>query len=208
MVQTLNSSLTMFARRAFQTPALRQFSKRLHKPQNIVHPIPSIRTQHQAFHFQSRRSAPLRDDRPVYEYDPNKHQSARPLFTPRARRDLGRSGFAIVVLGVGGGIYYFSHIEEVPWTGRKRFNCYSAESVAEQGDMMYRMTMDEYGSKILPEWDARSQQVQRVLNRLLPVSGIGGQWEVYVINDNSMVPFFVASEFNKGIANNWVIRNL
>lgn len=150
----------MFSRRALQSPILRQFGRGLPKPRNTARTTPSIQARLQPFHLQTRRPIRLPDDRPAYEYDPNKQHSARPLFTPRMRRDVGRSGAIIVVLGVGGGIYYISNIEEVPFTSRKRFNCYSKESVAEQGEMMYKMILNEYGNRILPASDPRSRQVQ------------------------------------------------
>ena len=44
--------------------------------------------------------------------------------------------------------------------------------------------MQEYQDQILPEWDTRTRQVQKVLDRLIPSSGLAGEkWEVHVIDD-------------------------
>lgn len=92
-------------------------------------------------------------------------------------------GIAVVVIAACGTIFYLSHIEEVPITGRRRFNCFSQESAVEEGELLYRMLMEQERQHILPEWDHRVKQVQRVLDRLLPVSGMGdANWEVHVLN--------------------------
>lgn len=53
--------------------------------------------------------------------------------------------------------------------------------------MMYRMVMQdaiEQGA-LLPEWDRRSRMVQRVMDRLIPASGLEDQkWEVHVIESD------------------------
>lgn len=49
---------------------------------------------------------------------------------------------------------------------------------------MYRMIMQEasQASALLPAWDKRSQMVQRVMDRLIPASGLEDvRWEVHVI---------------------------
>lgn len=74
-------------------------------------------------------------------------------------------------------------MEEVPITGRRRFNCYSKEEMAEQGASIYRDIMEEEGEYILPQSDPIVQSVERVLKRLLPASGLADEsWEVHVID--------------------------
>ena len=78
----------------------------------------------------------------------------------------------VVVVG-GGAVYYVSNLEEVPVSGRRRFNCYSNASVEREGEMMYRMVMQDAINDgiLLPEWDKRSRMVQRVMDRLVsPIS--------------------------------------
>ena len=72
-------------------------------------------------------------------------------------------------------------------SGRRRFNCYSDASVEREGEMMYRMVMNEAAQSraLLPEWDRRARMVQRVMDRLIPASGLVDQkWEVHVIESN------------------------
>lgn len=169
----------MFARRL----ALRQCGilKRYNLASSIIR-----RTQP----FQTQRSfrIPANEDKPAYEYDPHKHQSAKPIFIPGPKFS-GRSGIFLLILGAGGTIFYFSNIEEVPITGRKRFNCFDQHSAEEQGAILYQDLMNTYKKSILPSWDPRVAQVERVLTRLLPVVsklGIEGSsdgWEVHVIDE-------------------------
>lgn len=79
------------------------------------------------------------------------------------------------MLGVsGGGCYYVTHIEEVPVSGRKRFMCFSEESVEKEAGLSYQRIMDDarrQGS-VLPEWDARSRMVKRVMDRLIAAGNL------------------------------------
>jgi hypothetical protein len=78
---------------------------------------------------------------------------------------------AVVVFG-GGVYFYVSHLETVPVSGRRRFNCYSEDRVEEEGKMMYNMIMQQDRDAILPAWDPRTRMVQRVMNKLIPASGL------------------------------------
>lgn len=76
------------------------------------------------------------------------------------------------------------NLEEVPVSHRRRFNIVGPAKEAEAGKMMYQQTMQQFGNQILPDSHPKSRMVQRVLNRLIPHSGLEGeQWEVHVIND-------------------------
>lgn len=89
-------------------------------------------------------------------------------------------------------IFYFSNIEEVPITGRKRFNCYSKERAVQEGMLLYEMIMEDERGNILPDSDPRVIQVERVLSRLIPVSGMSdGNWEVHVIDDPGMLQMLI-----------------
>ncbi len=57
-------------------------------------------------------------------------------------------------------------------SGRRRFNCYSEETVEAEGQRMYRMIMDESQNALLPAWDPRSRMVERVMAKLIPASGL------------------------------------
>lgn len=101
--------------------------------------------------------------------------------------------FRAGVLVVGGGIVVWvgSNIEKVPVSGRWRFNCVSEEYEAQLGRMGYQQVMQEFGGKILSPRDPRHQMVDRVLARLLPASGLKGDWEYHVIDDPDQVNAFV-----------------
>jgi hypothetical protein len=125
-------------------------------------------------------------------WDPEHARNAKPLFTDGQFASAVRSkGFALIMtIAIGGGItFYYLNLEEVPVSGRKRFNCYSDASVEREGEMMYRMVMQDaiQQGALLPEWDRRSRMVQRVMDRLIPASGLEDQkWEVHVIESNGM----------------------
>jgi predicted Zn-dependent protease len=55
--------------------------------------------------------------------------------------------------------------------------------------------LERNGVRILPEWDPRTVRVRRVMERLIPFSGLveeeGEKWEVYVVDDPRMVNAFV-----------------
>jgi hypothetical protein len=114
----------------------------------------------------------------------------------------------IAIIAVGSGtIFYFSNLEEVPVSGRKRFNCYSDATVEAEGYRMYRMIMQENQDQVLPSWDRRSKMVARVMDRLIPASGLTNvEWEVHVIDSPGEHPRFIAGRFgekkvDKNVAN-------
>jgi Zn-dependent protease with chaperone function len=95
-------------------------------------------------------------------------------------------------------VFYFAHLETVPISGRTRFNIFSEESVRKVGEMEYRLLLDELrekGVRVLPPWDWRVIKVKKVMERLLPFSGVrdkwGEQWEVVVVDDDRTANAFV-----------------
>ncbi len=95
-------------------------------------------------------------------------------------------------IGAAGTGFYVYNLEEVPVSGRRRFNVYSADSEKQQGAAMYQQTMQEYRSQIMPAYTKEHQQVQRVLDRLIPHSGLAGeQWEIHVIDDEMKNAFVI-----------------
>ncbi len=125
------------------------------------------------------------------DFDPNDPRilNARPLVNV-GRVIRSPRTHTIVVLAVAGAlIFYFSNIEVVPVSGRRRFNCFSDETVRELAELQFRHTLAEIeaqGGRFLPDWDGRTLMVRRVMRRLIPVSGMDGDdWEVRVIDDPS-----------------------
>lgn len=121
-------------------------------------------------------------------YDVEEARRAKPLFTNEQISGAVRSPKLkwIAVIAVGSGtIFYFSNLETVPVSGRKRFNCYSDATLEAEGARAYRMILQEHARSILPEWDRRTKLVKKVMARLIPASGLEHvDWEVHVISSN------------------------
>ncbi|KAL6150502.1 metalloendopeptidase [Exserohilum turcicum] len=100
--------------------------------------------------------------------------AARPTFY----RDVG-------LLSAGAGGFYLYNLEEVPVSGRRRFNIIPAQLEEALGQSSVEQVRQQYRGRILPESDGRVQLVKRVLERLLPYAegeGLQGlDWEVAVI---------------------------
>lgn len=101
--------------------------------------------------------------------------AARPTFY----RDIG-----FLSAGVAG--LYVYNIEEVPVSGRRRFNIVPPAIEEAMGKSTVEQVRQEFQGRILPDYDPRVRQVQKVLDRLLPyVEGEGLKnlnWEVAVID--------------------------
>ncbi|TVY85717.1 Mitochondrial metalloendopeptidase, partial [Lachnellula willkommii] len=127
------------------------------------------------------------------KFDPEQVRSAKPLLTVEQLWHVATHGWTklvVVVGGVGAVVFYVSNLEEVPVSGRRRFNCYSDKSVEAQGDMMYEKTMRDARGAILPDYDPRVKKVHRVMERLIPASGMEDtRWELHVIHSDEMNAF-------------------
>src|SRR6187402_116996 len=97
---------------------------------------------------------PRRPTRVVhYRYNPEEVQRAKPLLTTDQVFSAARSPttkWIIVVASGSAAIFYISNLEEVPVSGRRRFNCYSDATVEAEGRRMYDMIMQENHNAILP----------------------------------------------------------
>ena len=117
----------------------------------------------------------------------NRTQSIKYLWqsSPAFRYGVGASG-----VGTVGFIGY--NIETVPVSGRRRFNWVSPAQEEEMGKQQYGQILQEFRGKILPRWHPHTMMVHRVLDRLIPASGLEGQeWEVHVIDDKEQMNAFV-----------------
>jgi Zn-dependent protease with chaperone function len=108
--------------------------------------------------------------------------AARPTFY----RDVG-------VLTAGTGAVYVLNLEEVPVSGRRRFNVVSARMEASLAASTVAEIQQQYAGRILADGDARVRLVRRVLDRLVPFAqGVGDvQWEVTVIESPEENAFVV-----------------
>ncbi|KAK3684887.1 peptidase family M48-domain-containing protein [Podospora appendiculata] len=145
-----------------------------------------------------RRGATPHQCRPFGNYDPEKHRRARPLYTPGGffRMLRSPSTHMVAVIAVAGAVlFYFSHLETVPVSGRTRFNVYSSESIEQAGEMQCKAMLydlERQGARILPDFDPRTIRVKRVLNKLVPFSGMADQnWEIFVVDEPRVANAFV-----------------
>lgn len=147
-------------------------------------------SSHPSFNLPPSRGYQQRRQR-YYRFDPDEVRKARPLLSDEHIKNFSRHPAlrSFILLLTGGGIlFYFTNLEDVPVSGRKRFNIYSHQDMEREGQMMYQQILRQYKGAILPEWDHRTQMVQRVMNRLIPASGIDNvNWEVNVIESNGKV---------------------
>ena len=100
--------------------------------------------------------------------------------------------YGVGALGVGGGFFYYTNLERVPVSGRLRFNCIPESFLEKRGQDGFQTIMQEFGSRVLPPTHPYSRLVNRVLQRLIPASGLDGlKWEVRVIDDPAQTNAFV-----------------
>jgi hypothetical protein len=190
-----NTALNMFSGRAFlgSLRTLHRIPTRGTRlpPQPLSQNFPSsaLRRFESSFRRYPPPPPPRRPDKIIHRrWDPEHARNARPLLTVEGIKRTVTSGPSkiLIVFAVGSAtIFYFTHIEEVPESGRKRFMCYSEEMVEEQGQLLYRQIMQDQGRAVLPEWDARSQMVNRVMARLIRSNGLEHvPWEIHVIHSD------------------------
>ena len=83
---------------------------------------------------------------------------------------------------IGSTLYYWN-LEQVPVSGRWRFNCVSAETEKNLGAEQVQAVLQEYQGRILPSYHPSVIMVQKVLDRLIPAVGAADtQWELRVID--------------------------
>jgi predicted Zn-dependent protease len=88
--------------------------------------------------------------------------------------------------------FYSYNLETVPVSGRRRFNIISPEYEQQMGQQQLQQILAEYKGAILSKRDKRSQAVHRVLERLIPNSGLTDQkWEIFVIESEEQNAFVI-----------------
>jgi len=91
--------------------------------------------------------------------------------------------------GVIGGFYVYN-LETVPVSGRRRFNIISPKTEEELGEQQYQQVLAQYRGQLVSDWDPRLRMVRRVMDRLIPVSGLSYQeWEIHVIESEEKNAF-------------------
>ena len=133
--------------------------------------------------------------RPLSRQGPQRPQYNR-FGNPKAAYDLWLTSpnfrYGVGAVALGGGVFYILNLEEVPVTGRRRFNCYSPAREEAMAQSEYQMVLQQYGRYVLPPSHPHSKLVNRVMGRLITAAGLEGQnWEVRVINDPEQQNAFV-----------------
>ncbi|KAL9076614.1 MAG: hypothetical protein Q9161_000946 [Pseudevernia consocians] len=155
--------------RPFTSPILRTLP---HRP---LFPKPSLRPASQ---WGPRRS----------QY--NRFENAQNMYTIWRASPNFRYGVGVVGLGAGG--LYFYNLEQVPISGRRRFNCISPAMEEAMAESQYEKVLQAYGREVLPPNHPHSRMVIKVLERLIPAAGLEGQkWKVQVIDDPEQKNAFV-----------------
>nr|XP_028589156.1 metalloendopeptidase OMA1, mitochondrial isoform X1 [Podarcis muralis]XP_028589157.1 metalloendopeptidase OMA1, mitochondrial isoform X1 [Podarcis muralis]XP_028589158.1 metalloendopeptidase OMA1, mitochondrial isoform X1 [Podarcis muralis] len=94
---------------------------------------------------------------------PNKKE----LFKETARRNKWKIALGLCTLGLVFILFYFTHLEETPITGRSRLLVFRKDHFAELSQMEYAMWVKEFKSRMLPETDPRYQEVKKVFLHLI-----------------------------------------
>ncbi|KAK6348372.1 hypothetical protein TWF718_006168 [Orbilia javanica] len=142
--------------------------------------------------------------RPLHTTPPNP-SSARYRYQQRQRLRTGaytaflrwtsRPTFLLEAAGLGAltGSFYLYNLEEVPVSGRRRFNIVSESFLQSLSEDKNKEILNQYQGRILPESDARSKQVRRVLERLAPNSGLplDYNWQATVIESEDANAFVI-----------------
>ncbi|KAI1196904.1 peptidase family M48-domain-containing protein [Nemania serpens] len=159
-------------------------------------PRPSPTLRRRPFSHAAPRRNNWRDPR---RHDPDEHlRHAKPLVTSEGLSRFIRSPslHAVIVVSIASAtVFYFMNVQTVPVSGRRRFNCYSEAKVRETGEAQAKRIeyeVERQGGRFLSDWDGRTRLVKRVMNRLIPVSGMeDSRWEVRVIDDPGTANAFV-----------------
>jgi len=98
----------------------------------------------------------------------------------------------LIAGGVGFSGFYAYNLERVPVSNRLRFNVISSETETEMSKEAYKQILQDNSGKILPPGAPAVRMVNRVMERLIPVSGLQDQdWEVFVVYDQTQKNAFV-----------------
>jgi metalloendopeptidase OMA1, mitochondrial len=100
---------------------------------------------------------------------------------------------AIATVGAGSGVVYVYNLEEVPITGRRRFNIISTEMEKKIRGGDYQQVLQAFRGRILPAEHPYTRMVANVVERLLPSTKdlAGDEWKVHVVDDPQQQNAFV-----------------
>ncbi|KAG0265308.1 hypothetical protein BG011_005008 [Mortierella polycephala] len=123
--------------------------------------------------------------RPQYKrfgQDPGRPGRGRglPIFYDKRYQVIGGA------VTVGGGLYYVTHLEKVPMTGRRRFMDVSVH----QEEMMAKEAYNHYQHQMLPDNHPYTLYVRRIAQRIIRAAGMENlDWEFHVIHSDEKNAF-------------------
>ncbi|KAF1847305.1 uncharacterized protein K460DRAFT_402664 [Cucurbitaria berberidis CBS 394.84] len=158
-------------------PSFRTFQKPLRTPQTSFQPF----RNHAQHRFYQQRPF---GRGPQYKRFGSPPGGISGLFFRWAARPTFYRDIGLITAGTGG--IYVYNLEQVPVSGRRRFNIISPGMEEMMGKASVDQVREEYKGQILPDHDPRTRQVKKVLERLLPYAEGEGlknlEWEVAVID--------------------------
>ncbi|KAM6457013.1 metalloendopeptidase OMA1, mitochondrial isoform 1-T4 [Liasis olivaceus] len=121
---------------------------------------------------------------------PNKKE----LFKESVRRNKWKIVFGLSSLGVVFIIFYFTHLEDTPITGRTRLLVFDKDQFAKVMEIEYNMWMLEFKNKMLPETDPHYQVVKKVVTHLIESNKDVPEfseftWTVHVVEEPNINAF-------------------
>ncbi|WWC68580.1 uncharacterized protein I206_102510 [Kwoniella pini CBS 10737] len=128
-----------------------------------------------SLHTSTKRFAKYERFPSGYSPSPGPSGSGRPDIWQYFKRRLGGDR-AVYVYGIGiggGGLYYVTHLERVPETGRLRFMDVDEAQERELGRQTQLQTLSEYSTAVLPPNHPTTKRVRAVATRIIESSGLG-----------------------------------
>jgi Zn-dependent protease with chaperone function len=100
------------------------------------------------------------------------------------------------MFGAGAGFYAY-HLEEAPFSRRRRLMVIDREKMKEIGDYLFSIDMELYGDKILPANSAEHKRVHAVASRLLEANlceeAKDINWTITILDDPIINAFVMPS---------------
>ncbi|KFQ22020.1 hypothetical protein N331_12622, partial [Merops nubicus] len=90
----------------------------------------------------------------------------REVFKESIRKNKWKILLGVGSLGVSFAVFYYTHLEETPITGRTRLLVFRKEHLKQLAQMEYDTWMEKLEGKMLPETDERYQAVEKVVSHL------------------------------------------
>ncbi|KAH1166642.1 metalloendopeptidase OMA1, mitochondrial isoform X1 [Mauremys mutica] len=121
---------------------------------------------------------------------PNK----RELFKASVRKNKWKIVVGLCSLAVLFIMFYFTHLEETPITGRARLLVFGKEHFMALSEMEYDMWMEQFKNKMLSETDPRYQVVKKVIGHLSEsnqdISQVSEfKWVIHVVEEPDINAF-------------------